>query len=233
MRPTFKSRVAFEQSKLPLQDFEKDYIDRFEEGSVQDLKILGEGGCSKAYYSPSCNFVIKHNKVNGYIREKEPWEMGSLLHEYEILSEISQKVKTTQRGDCIFRNRKRGDISTLVSGKPSDIDSNPFTEKHIDRLLRNLYRLDKSGIIHSDLSRPNLLLDDNYNVNIIDYQWGEKYILNYPELGFLIRNSSFAPIESPNNASMFESAALAGYSRKMPQNELYPFLKNYDKRKKS
>lgn len=227
--PTFGSRVVYEYSKTPLYEFEKDYINRFEEGLVGDSKFLGEGVTSKAYYSPYCDFVIKQNKVNPYIDEKTRWEMGSLAHEYEILSKISPNVKTTQRGIAYLETEKGGKflLSTLVSGKPYDINSNPFTSKHIDRLLRNLYRLDKSQIIHSDLSRPNLLLDSNYNVNIIDYQWGDKYDLRFPLAEFMLRNSSFAPIEAPNNASMFESAALAGYSRKMPQEDLFPFLKSY------
>ncbi len=58
----FKSKVVYEQSKVPLTDFEKSYIDRFEEGMVDDARYLGEGVTAKAYYLPSCNFVIKQNK---------------------------------------------------------------------------------------------------------------------------------------------------------------------------
>lgn len=227
--PAFGSRILSEWALVSLTPYEKNYIDDFEEGKVSDIKYLGEGVTSKAYYSPICNFVIKHNKFNPYVEDKASWSHGSLAHEYKILTQISPKVKSTQRGIAYLETEKGGKflLSTLVAGTPADINSNPFTSKYIDRLLRNLYRLDKSGIIHSDLSRPNLLLDNENNVNIIDYQWADKYDLNQTSYNFNLRNAAFAPIEAPNNANMFESAALAGYSRKIPKNDLQVFLKNY------
>ena len=146
-----------------------------------------------------------------------------------MLLNISPKVKTTQRGIAYVETLKGGQflISTLVKGKPANVYSNPFGEKHIDRLLRNLYRLDKSMIIHSDLSHPNLLLDNDDNVNIIDYQWANFYNLSNPYSNYGLENSSFPYFETPNNASMFEAAALAGYARKLPSKDVENFLKKY------
>lgn len=225
----FKSKVIYEDSNIPLTSQEKDYIDRFEEGRTYDHRFLGEGVVSKAFYSSSQDFVIKQNKVNSYLPSKERNEFGSLAHENKMLLKIDPNVKTTQRGKAYVETKKGGKflISSFVSGKPANRYTNPFKEKHIDRLLRNLYRLDKSFIIHSDLSNPNLLLDTNDNVNLIDYQWADEYDLYYDYCNFNLRNSSFPPFESPNNASMFEAAGLAGYTRPMSIDQAKNFLKKY------
>ena len=229
----FKSRIVYENSKNGLSTSQKEYIDLFEEGKVNDTKFLGEGVTSKAYYSSSQDFVIKQNKLNPYIPEKHSGEMGSLGHENRILSAISDKVKTTQKAVGYVETAKGGKflLSTFVPGAPADRWTNPFKEKHIDRLLRNLYRLDKSEIIHCDLSRPNLLLNSNYDVNIIDYQWGETFNIFEPTLNYNLKNSIFPSFELPNNATMFETAALPGYLRNMNQEDAEDFLKKYLKNK--
>lgn len=229
----FRSRIVYEKSKTGLSESQKDYIDRFEEGLTYDSKFLGEGVTSRAYYSPSQNFVIKQNKYNAYIPNKKRGEMGSLAHENDILLSIGENVKTSQKGIGYVETAKGGQflLSTLMKGSPANLWSNPFKEKHIDRLLRNLYRLDKSHIIHCDLSRPNLLLDTNFDVNIIDYQWGEKFLPYYPESNYHLINSIFPPFEMPNNATMFETAALPGYLKSMSSYNAEEFLSNYLKNK--
>ena len=47
----FKSRIVYENSKNGLSTSQKEYIDLFEEGKVNDTKFLGEGVTSKALYS--------------------------------------------------------------------------------------------------------------------------------------------------------------------------------------
>ena len=227
---TFKSRVIYETSKVKLTESQKDYIDKFEENAyTTDAKFLGEGVTSKAYYSPSQNFVIKRNKPNPYVKEKTRNEMGSLAHENKILLAIDDNVKTTQKAIGYVETENGGQflLSTLVKGTPANRWTNPFTEKHIDRLLRNLYRLDKSKIIHCDLSRPNLLLNDNFDVNIIDYQWGEIFEPLYPERNYRLENSNFPTFEMPNNATMFETAALPGYLKSLNNEDAEDFLSNY------
>ena len=170
--------------------------------------------------------MIKQNKYNPYIKEKSGSENGSLEHENEILYLINDDVKTTQRPIGYAETESGGKflVSKFVTGKPYDKNSNPLTLKHIDRLLRNLNRLDRSQIIHPDLSRPNLLLADNYDVNIIDYQWAEHFKYQY-ENG--LKNSFFPDFEVPNNALMFESAALSGYLRQMQKDKIVDFIRSY------
>lgn len=232
-RVNFKSRVIYEKSKINLSEQQKRYIDNFEEGKVYDTKFLGEGVTSKAYYSTSQDFVIKQNKQNPYVPNKKREEMGSLAHENNILLSIGDNVKTSQKGIGYVETEKGGQflLSTLMRGKPANVWSNPFEEKHIDRLLRNLYRLDKTQIIHCDLCRSNLLLDTNFDVNIIDYQWGEKFNYSYPYANYLLENSFFPPFEMPNNATMFETAALPGYLKSMSKANAEEFLCKYLKNK--
>lgn len=52
----------FEPRKEPITSYEKNYIDRFEDGQVWDAKFLGKGVSPKAYYSSLNDFVIKQNK---------------------------------------------------------------------------------------------------------------------------------------------------------------------------
>ena len=227
--PVFKSRVVHENSVTPLTSTERDYIDKFEDGKVSDARFLGEGVASKAYYSPVCDFVLKQNKYNPYIKKKSRYDMGSLAYENDILQKIDPSVESTQRAKAYVETEKGGKflISTFVNGKPADKRGNPFTREHIDNLLKNLFRLDKSFIIHSDLSRPNLLLDNNDNVNIIDYQWADTYDLGLKRSNFGLVNSYFPVFETPNNASMFEGAGLAGYVRPMFIDDQYIFLRRY------
>lgn len=230
---SFKSRVIYEKSKANLSEAQREYIDKFEEGIVNDTKFLGEGVTSKAYYSQSQNFVIKQNKQNPFVPSKKRGEMGSLAHENNILLSIANNVKTVQKGIGYVETEKGGQflLSTLTRGAPANRWSNPFKEKHIDRLLRNLYRLDKSQIIHCDLSRPNLLLDTNYDVNIIDFQWGEEFYPDFPYSNYFLKNSVFPPFEIPNNATMFETAALPGYLKSMSATDAEEFMNNYLKNK--
>lgn len=230
---SFKSRVIYEKSKANLSEVQREYIDKFEEGIVDDTKFLGEGVTSKAYYSQSQNFVIKQNKQNPFVPSKKRGAMGSLAHENNILLSIGDNVKTAQKGIGYVETEKGGQflLSTLMRGAPANHWSNPFKEKHIDRLLRNLYRLDKSQIIHCDLSRPNLLLDANYDVNIIDFQWGEKFYSDSPYSNYFLKNSVFPPFEIPNNATMFETAALPGYLKSMSATEAEEFMTKYLKNK--
>ena len=225
----FKSRVVYEKSNTPLTEEERDFIDRFEEGKESFTKFLGEGVASRAYYSYAHDFVVKQNKENIWLPPKRRGQMGSLAHENNILLSIDDHVRTTQKGIAYVETLKGGEflLSTFASGKPANIYSNPFTEKHIDRLLRALYRLDKCQIVHCDLSNPNLLLNDNNDVNIIDYQWAERFSYYWPFSNFELENSFFAPFEAPNNASLFEGAGLAGYVRKMSASNAEDFLRKY------
>lgn len=226
---TFKSRVVYTEPVNAFSQSEKDCIDRFEEGDRTGMSYLGEGVTSTAYYSPLYNFVIKQNKVNPYIKEKDRSDNGSLAYEARMLFHIGDDVKTTQRviGYAETENGGKFLISKFVQGKPNDLTSNPFQPKHIDRLLRNLNRLDRSQIIHSDLSRPNLLLTENFDVNIIDYQWAEKFTYSPYSENHGIDNAYFPDFEAPNNALMFESASLSGYLRRMPKNQVKDFVKSY------
>lgn len=104
----FGSEVVYEASKEPITSYEKNYIDRFEEGEAWDAKFLGEGVSSKAYYSSLNDFVIKQNKPNPYIAEKKRSAMGSLAYKNDILLKIDPSVKTTQRGKVYVETAKGG-----------------------------------------------------------------------------------------------------------------------------
>lgn len=230
---SFTSKVVYVAPQNALTEAQKDYIDKFEETpdedkpSVCQSTYLGEGVCSKAYLANSQSFVVKQNKPG---HKKWRGDVGSLGYENEILHSLGDNIKTTQRGIAYAETEKGGQflVSTYAKGKQADYATNPMTPKHVDRLLRNLYRLDKNGILHSDLSRANLLLDDESNVNIIDYQWGEKFGQKWNRS---VTTVSFPDFEEPNNAVSYEGAGLASYLREIASisgtEAARSFLKNY------
>ena len=216
----FKSKViSVTPSNASITQTQKDFIDDFEDSSDYwrtnhlGCRYLGEGVCSKAYYSPLHNFVIKENKPNPYIPEKlYSNDYGTLAHENEILNAIEPSVENSQLGLALCKTEKGGQflLSTLVRGTTADVESNPYTPKIINRLLRTLYRLDKNGIVNTDLSGANVLLDQyNQNANIIDYQWAEKTAFTRDNYSYKLLN--FPEFEIPANDVMFERSGLAGY----------------------
>lgn len=216
---------------------QKDFIDRFEEygdyysrTNYLNCKFLGEGVCSKAYYSKTYDFVIKENKPNPYIPKKSFTEEGTLYHENSILNSLEKDFENSQKGIALLHTEKDGQflLSTLVQGKPANIDTNPYTQKTVSRLLRTLYRLDKNGVVNTDLSGANVLLTSNQEINLIDYQWAEK--TKFTKDNYSYKLIKFPEFEAPANDVMFERAGLAGYLDDLADRSVYQarnFLKMY------
>lgn len=227
----FKSKVVYEKSapERSLSNSAKQFIDRFDEGDRRGAILLGKGVTAEAYFVPEFGFVIKQGHENPYIRKKRRGELGSLAYENDILISIDPKVEHSQHGIAYVEteNKKEYLLSTFVPGIAADAKTNPLNSTRMDRLLRTMYRLDKSGIIHSDLSGPNVLFDKGDNANIIDYQYGEKVDLSKNCCNYGIITAQFPFFEAPNNATMFEGAALSGYLRDLSSSDAEKLLKEY------
>ncbi len=241
---SFTSRVNhIEPYNAPLTEEAKDFIDKFEEVGDSErtkklnCKYLGEGVYSKAYFVPNLNFVIKENKRKPIIPPKRPDQMGSLSHENSILYGINEHVDHSQKGIAYVETENGGQflISSFVAGKKMDPKTNPIDEKTMDRLLRTLYRLDKSNILNSDLSGSNILITEDKYANLIDFQWGEKTNPSYSNSYY--KNFSFPEFEAPNNMTSYEGASLSGYLNRLDNGreflEKYLFLKSHYCEKKA
>ncbi|MCQ2788846.1 MAG: hypothetical protein MJ229_00565 [bacterium] len=212
-KPSFASKVIYEKSNYPLSQNAKDFIDKFEElpepQKKEECKYLGSGMTGSAYYTPLFNFVIKQSsRPNDYKNSRD--YKGSLYQENDVLLALNPHVEHTQYGIAYVETEKGGKflISTLVDGKKADVNNNPLNNKKLDRLLRTLYRLDKNGILNTDLSSSNILYTDDNYANIIDYQWGEKF---KPGCFTSFKYVSLPGFEEPSNMNMFEGASFAGY----------------------
>lgn len=228
-RISFTSRVVFESPAGRLTTAQKDFIDKFEESDdtekIADMncEYLGEGISAKAYFSPLYDFVIKQTKNDSALPRKERYASGSLYQENEILQRINDHVTHTQRGVAYVETEKDGQflISTLVDGERANCVVNPYNEENMSRLLRTLYRLDKNGIINTDLTGSNVLVTPS-QANIIDYQWGEIFDAgSYNDFKYI----QLPQFEAPSNMTTFEGAGLTGYIEQHP--EPRKFLKEY------
>lgn len=123
------------------------------------------------------------------LKMQKPWQEGLNLPKCKIKS---------IPGSYIVEYKLKGD--------PADFDQNPLTEKHLDNLFNNLFILDRNQIYHSNLSKDNVLFDndDKGSVQLNSLSYADNYKLtNNKQFSFFDKEENERSF-FPSNADSFE-----------------------------
>jgi len=183
-----------------------DKVDNFEE-THQNALFLGEGLFSKAYKLNGTNYVIKESLSTPAAKRVN----GTFSQEASMLSSLPSSLKNTQKLVANVKTEKGNHylLSTLVEGEKPEPPASLWKLSHFNSLFNNLFALDEANIYHGDLNRGNCLIDNKGNVNLLDYQYAEKFNINDSTAND--SKFKFPAFMMPSNAQMFEMANLPFY----------------------
>ena len=213
----FKILSIDDQYKSEQEDIQKKAEDFIEKG--KGGRFLGQGLFSKVY---------DLLKLDGIVI-KESMGTDNFAAEETAMKNLPKVLSGSQK----FIARGYDDeleeyfiLSTKVKGISPAPYNNPWTERHLKNLFDGMFEMDKEGFYHGDLNNGNIKIEENGNVNFIDYQWATKtskcnYFADHPQENL----PRFIPVQ---NAQMFEMAELPYYLVKMENpKEAKSFLNLY------
>ena len=206
---SFGAPITYIDTKRPgyLSQAAKEFIEHFDDltFSRKSAYKLGSGQTSNAYYIKDFGFVIKQNpKVEEYSQKQIAFIQTENDNEYLI--------------------------SSFAYGNEINYNARKLNFKDLDRILRVCYRLDKNGVLQTDMACGNIFLDSNSKPTFLDYQWAIPDF-TYNSLASYLNCQPFPDFEIPANDTQFETCALGAYLNEMSKNEsssnCREFLKNY------
>ena len=202
-KTSFTSKVVRDYPRNSASEDIKDMVDKFEEGQISSSE-LGHGLFASAYKIEGQPIVIKKSydseiakKVNQRF-ETEGSALGLVPNNITNSQKLISRVETA-KGNYYL-------LSNLVTGNRANPSTNPWTKRHYNSLMNTLFLLDKANVYHMDLNMGNCLLTKDGKVNLIDYQWAQRFKLLDENKN--IDNPNFV---APSNIQMFEKASLAKY----------------------
>src|SRR5574344_644575 len=222
--PYFTSKVThLYNGQLP-NDLDNK-IDEFEE-THDNAKKLGSGLFASAYLINGTNYVIKESLPDEYSIKQNK----NFFPESNALMLLPKNFKNSQQLVAHVQTEKNNYylLSTFVEGKARKYPDYPWNKKSFTELFKTLYTLDSLKIYHNDVNQSNCLVDDNDEVNMIDYQFAMKFSPFDEENNDYFKTPNFM---MPANAQMFEMANLPWYFRSMNKTaskaEIRNTFKNY------
>jgi len=203
-----------------------DKIDNFEE-TKSNARLLGEGLYAKVYLLNGTKYAIKETLKDKSSKKAN----GDFSNEANALNMIPDSIAHSQKFVARVETMKNNYylLSTYKAGLPPKYPDNPWDRSSFRSLFNVLFALDKAGIYHNDLNESNCLIEPNKNVNVIDYQFAQRFSIdNSNENAEEFKTPKFMML---SNAQMFESASLGFYLNKLSEhvskNELRQLFKTY------
>ncbi|MBQ3641893.1 hypothetical protein II906_08230, partial [bacterium] len=203
-----------------------DSVDIFEE-THKNAKKLGSGLFATAYVLEPSGFVIKESLADNHAKAQN----GCFYHEAKALAMIPPKMKQTQKLVALAQTEKDNYylISTFIQGKSVRYPERPWSPHSFQSLFNVMFALDKEGIYHNDINQGNCLIDNRAEVNIIDYQFAEKFKIDDTRKNDKEFKTPYFMM--PSNAQMFEMASLPWYFLSMEKTakkqEIHDCFKTY------
>lgn len=134
------------------------------------------------------NFVFKRfqkkfmNKTKLMRLKREIYILFTVNHPGII--KLLNIVETAKEIVLFFPYYKNGDLLQYLNTYIDKPPSISFANKILGQILQIVYYLHSIGIIHRDIKMENLLLDDNYNLILTDFEFSTRSALyNYSSLG--------------------------------------------------
>ena len=159
---------------------------------------------------------------------KVPKQRDSFEQEAGILKKLPAALAASQQFIARIADNLGNKylISTKVNGEAPDPECNPWSALSLKSLFKNLFELDKAGIYHGDLNNGNLKIEQNGNVNFLDFQWGTQVAKS--DFFSSKPTQCLPPFIQVQNSQMFEMAEIPYYvARSSNSASAKRFLKEY------
>ncbi len=203
----------------------KEQVDIFEETNGKNAKKLGQGLFAEAYLIKGTKCVIKKSKPG-----KPAAINGDFSQEAKALLNIPSGFTHAQRliGNVETEDENFYLLSTFVDGKIPDGDKIKWNKESLSSILSSLADLDAARVYHGDVSRCNCLITEDDEVNLLDFQYCDKFDIKGDETHRINAEKYKVPyFIAPSNAQMFEEANLATYLTTIDENEARELFKTY------
>ena len=146
------------------------------------IQYLGEDGSSKMYrvrnVSNNTEYTAKVLKGNGnnFQQELQMTTTISNLNNPNIIHLYNHGIGTITRGGNVRNNKKYLILDYCSKGELGKyIQTGRFSERHAKfifrKILNGVRALHQAGICHRDLTLYNILLDQNFNPKIINFDF--------------------------------------------------------------
>ncbi|KAM3145734.1 hypothetical protein pb186bvf_002029 [Paramecium bursaria] len=150
--------------------------------SIQDFKILGliaEGSYAEVFQAiDKSNKIVtlkrifkssiiasgKQNEI--YI---ERFVLANYTHQHDGMIKFYGCFQDDNFLYFVLENCSYGDLDMLIQRNGCCPDTKHLFKQYIKQIVEILYYLHSRGIAHLDLKPQNLVIDDNYNLKLIDF----------------------------------------------------------------
>ena len=146
------------------------------------------------------------------------------LTDYEVDSEMLNAIQARKASINIPPYYTDGYTFTFrTKGDNADYTNNPITQKHMNWLFTELYKMDKANINHRSLDSENVFLAPDGKVELTHFRDAVPFIDKNSAKSYDLPD--FIP---PSNQPNYEASALAKYINQMStMQEATDFLKTY------
>lgn len=203
----------------------REQVDIFEETNGKNAKKLGHGLFAEAYLINGTNCVIKKSKtgkaerINGDFSD----EARALLNIPEGFSHAQNLIGNVETEDGNYYL-----LSTFMEGKIPNGETTKWDKESLGSILDSLAKLDCARVYHGDVSRCNCLITDKKDVNLLDFQYCDKFSIETDDDHK--KNASVYKVPyfiAPSNAQMFEESNFATYLSSIDESEARELFKTY------
>ncbi len=187
----------------------QEQIDIFEETDCANAEKLGEGLFAEAYRINGTDIVIKRSKPKNATSIN-----GDFSQEAHALMNIPKDFQHAQRliGNVETEYENFYLISTFMEGKIPDGDKIKWDRRSLSSILTSLAQLDTARVFHGDVSRCNCLITEDSEVNLLDFQYCDKFRLDDDyDHAQNAKRYKVPYFIAPSNAKMFEESNFATY----------------------
>ena len=203
----------------------KEQVDIFEETNGKNAMKLGQGLFAEAFLINGTNCVIKRSKPG-----KAVGINGDFSQEAQALLKVPKGFTHAQRliGNVETEDENFYLLSTFVNGEIPDGKKTKWDRKSLSSILKSLAELDTAKVYHGDVSRCNCLITEDGNVNLLDFQYCEKFGINGDENHRYNAERYKVPyFIAPSNAQMFEESNFATYLSTIDEDEARELFREY------
>lgn len=139
--------------------------------------------------------------------------------EIEVLKKVKSLDENSQHYVAVL-NMKDGRnvlVTTFVKGKNPDLTTRPLNSANISSMLDAAFALDLDGVLHRDLKKENIIIDDNDNAGLIDFGAAISFDLFNFEVN--TNQNNFPPFEAPSNLRSLEDTLIFPYLNDMKKQD--------------
>lgn len=182
IQETIKTTTASSrsQSSKLLEDTQKQLEKLVDLDVPVNGKIIGKGEYGKAYLVPvnGTNYILKEGKIGD-----EEIEVLNLLKEKGVDNVVKAIAAGEERGKGIGAKRRL--VMDRAKGKPvSDLEPDEKLKvRESSKIFEVVKKVHEAGVAHGDLHGGNIFVEEDGNINLIDFGEAKKEATNADKYG--------------------------------------------------